>query len=72
MIYMGITGTPISVWLFAFPVNIKKAPSEKNSEFLIKKYVGCLFVKPSAVSVCCFPVWRIELLYGSHFILGWF
>ena len=35
MICMGITGTPLSVWLFAFPMNIKIAPSEKNSEFLI-------------------------------------
>jgi len=42
-------------WLFAFPMNIKIGPSEKNSAFLIKKYVGCFFVKPSAVSGCCFP-----------------
>lgn len=56
MIYMGITGTPISVWFFAFPMIIKIAPSEKNSEFLIKKCVSCLFVKRSAVSTCCFPV----------------
>jgi hypothetical protein len=53
---MGISGTPISVWLFAFLMNIKIAPSEKNSEFLIKKCVGCLFVKPPAVSTCCFLV----------------
>jgi hypothetical protein len=56
MIHMGTTGTPISVWLFAFPMNIKIAPSEKNKEFLIKKCAGYLFVKPSAVSTRCFPL----------------
>jgi hypothetical protein len=27
---MGITGTPPSVWLFAFLMNIKISPSEKE------------------------------------------
>jgi hypothetical protein len=56
IIFTGFVGTPISVWLIGFPLNVKYVSPEKNSEFLIKKFFGYLFLKPCALPASCFPV----------------
>jgi hypothetical protein len=46
---------------------------ETRSEFLIEISIGYEVLKPPAVLLCCFPVYRWEFLYGFNFmwVLFW-